>query len=184
MWRSSRTSAATVFTISSVQMLNRCPTYTNERFSNLQAVPHQYTLCASTSPSPLQITLTKQQNFIALLCSFFTSIFESSNLRGVTKTTFTNIAVPRQWKVIIWWNFDHWHRIHCRSYCTVWLHAAVGSFAIQSDSHLFLDNLRMLRNQWGWWRNYKRTEEILVELEEIFSLEIKFSSSFIAPIYW
>ncbi len=82
--------------------------------------------------SPLQISLINK-NFIALLCSFFTSIFKSLNLRGVTKTTFTKITVTQQWKVITKWNFDHEHRIDHRSRCTAWLHAAMSSFAFQSE---------------------------------------------------
>ncbi len=74
-----------------------------------------------------------QQNFIALLCSFFKSIFESSNLRGVTKTIFTKIIVTQQWKVITSWNFDHRRRIDYRSHSAAWLCVAMGSFAIRSE---------------------------------------------------
>ncbi len=53
----------------------------------------------------------RQQNFIALFCSFFKSIFESS--------TFTKIAVTRQWKVISRWDFDHWCRISITDHATL-----------------------------------------------------------------
>ncbi len=75
--------------------------------------------------------LNRQQNFIALLCSFFKSIFKSSDLRWVTKTTSTKIVVTRQWNVIIGRNF------------ALLLGCALQWVVLSSEasSHLFLVNL-------------------------------------------
>ncbi len=78
-----------------------------------------------------------QQSFIALLCSFFTSIFKKLNSRGVTKRTFTKIVVTRQWKVISRWNLDHRCRIDHRSLRAACLRAAMDSFAMERSLSYF-----------------------------------------------
>ncbi len=130
MWRSSWTTAATVFTISSVQMPVGRSTWGSSAVVSLpleKALQQKivksprhylsvYTLCINFTVSAADF-FNEQQNFITPLCSFFTSIFESLNLWGLRKTTFTKIAVTRQWTWITRWNFDHWCRIDYRSHC-------------------------------------------------------------------
>ncbi len=147
--------AATVFTFSSVQVLSVCITWGSNAAVFLPSVK---TLCqqkivkslshsSSVYTSCINFTVSAavffywQQNFIALLCSFFTFIFESSNLRVVTKTTFTKIAVTWQWKVITRWNFDHWFRIDHRSRFAAWMRTAMSSSAIRSKLSYFWTTL-------------------------------------------
>ncbi len=103
----------------------------------------------------------QQQNFTTLLCLFFKSIFESWNLRVVTKTTFAKIAITWQWKVITRWNYDHWCRIDHRSHFAAWLRTATGSFAIRTElSVIFGQPLYFTKIAISW---------LLCELQPLFS---------------
>ncbi len=78
---------------------------------------HSSSVCALCINFTVSIAdlLNQKQNFITLLCSFYTFIYKSSNLRGVTKTTFTKIMVTRQWKVItLLWSYlpDFWNTLY------------------------------------------------------------------------
>ncbi len=139
--------AVTVFTISSVQMLNGCPTWGSNAAVSLPVEKGLYLWKIVESPSHFSsvyascINFTasaadffnRQRNFVALLCTFYPSIFESLNLQVATKSTFTKIVITRQWQMLTKWNFDQWRRIDHRSNSTTWLCAAMDSFAIRRE---------------------------------------------------
>ncbi len=145
MWWYSQIAAATVFTIP----LCKCPMvvqheepmqqflclrrrpYANGRLSNLRAVPHQCTLCASSSQSLQQISLTNNK-----ILSHFSVHFSHP---------FSKVWISDRNKNNVYKNHGNWtmksdnevklrslSRINQRSHSAVWLRAAMGSFPIQS----------------------------------------------------
>ncbi len=127
-----------------------------------------YTTCINFAVSAAD-SFNRQQNFIAHLCSFSAFIIENFNLRGVTKTTFAELRVTRQWKMITRWNFDHRRRIDHRSRCNARLHAAIESFAIYSElSVIFGQPLYKAILKRFWDKSQQRFEEISKEFWKSF----------------
>ncbi len=109
-----------VFTIYFVQMLNGLPAWESNaavslllekalcQWKTVESLSHSssvYALCINSKVSTIDF-FNRQQNFITLLCSFFTSIFASLNLHGITRTTFAKITVIWRRKVITRWKCD------------------------------------------------------------------------------
>ncbi len=149
---------AIVLTISSVQMPNSCPTWESNAavFLPSEKTVCQWKIIKSPSHSSwvyasyINFTVSIanffkwQQNVIIFFCSFFTSVFKSSNLWWETKTTSTKIAVTRQWKVITTWNFDHRCRIDHRSLSAAWLRTAMGSLPTEANCYFWTTRIVLL----------------------------------------